>query len=536
MGLVLGLLLSLGPTSVGADSSANQRPGLGLEPINRGNLREGLRGYVSEDALSLANSAGMSPARAIWVDDNALVDQIDYQLSFRSSHDYLSSEPDHLERLLRDRPQSAVYSSMNIFMTPDEVKEFDRRQRLGDLQPAVVALVSGIDLEGEAAAGSTIDQGLLDEDDSEDPFSTALPEPVLGTNFAGLRMNQEAGGRLELAVVHAHLIDTPALLRLVGGARNIAILEQPYSLREMRSYQTRILDDLEGARIPFDMREKWSGAGWTYEISVSDPSSLPSSFAEDVPRDAYEVVSGGVLRSASAPQTQHPASQFRAGIAIGVFDRLGGNGALCGWGFSMHTSSLHYLMTASHCLPGPYENYSGNSGQEVVVKHAPVFSGGSSMVSANPYVKAILNSTYDFARISSPYATDNCLHTSGDCGQTMQNRALNNSWEPGSDYTCASLSNSQVYRCGTIIEENAAPGGRRVRVQGLTAIPGDSGSGVAYGRRVDGVITHINSSGEAIFNTAYDIVVQLGADFNCHASYYSTTAPGNWGTCPGVDA
>ena len=190
-------------------------------------------------------------------------------------------------------------------------------------------------------------------------------------------------------------------------------------------------------------------------------------------------------------------------------------------------------------MPGTYNNTNGSW------VNLDVFQDGSSSRNLTPgsaFLRSIDNSTYDVSRISSLYADDNCYHGDNDqssphCKWPMASRALHNSWEVGSDRTCASLGNSGDYRCGYIEEENAN-GGNRVRV-GMTVIAGDSGSGMKWKYRIDGILTD-RSSTDAFFQTAYHVQKALGDGyfyFNCYSPGKKVnTDPANWGVCPTTNA
>ena len=140
-----------------------------------------------------------------------------------------------------------------------------------------------------------------------------------------------------------------------------------------------------------------------------------------------------------------------------------------------------------------------------------------------------------------PYADDNCYHGPADridahCKYPIQERAWANSWEEGSDITCASLGMSGTYKCGYILEENHW-GGNKVRV-GMTVISGDSGSGMKWNYRIDGILTDRGES-EAFFQTAFHVQQALGDGyfyFNCAVGETVHTNAWEWGACPGVDA
>lgn len=111
----------------------HSEPTAALVPFNEVDLPVGLRDYVSDEALTLAASSGMAPARAAWDQPQDFVDQIDYQLAFRSRYDFLTTDPDHLASLLLEKPRNTTGSEeMSLFLTRTEAAELQRRDRVGE--------------------------------------------------------------------------------------------------------------------------------------------------------------------------------------------------------------------------------------------------------------------------------------------------------------------------------------------------------------------------------------------------------------------
>jgi hypothetical protein len=117
----------------------------------------------------------------------------------------------------------------------------------------------------------------------------------------------------------------------------------------------------------------------------------------------------------------------------------------------------------------------------------------------------------------------------------MSSLADHNSWETGSDVTCASLGNTGMWKCGFILQEGVNSD-QTVKV-GMTAIPGDSGSGMRWGNRIDGILNGITTNA-IFFQTGERAETALAPNFsfNCHVGLLTTTNPAAWGTCPQVNA
>ena len=140
-----GLLLATLLTHPAASTVQGNASEPAETPITRSSLREGTRQFVSQASLDLANSPSLSEARAIWNDDSAFVDQVDYQLDFRSSTDYLSTDPAHLAQILVDRPDNHGSKELLLYMTDEEASELLRRYEVGDRMSDIVEAISGVD-------------------------------------------------------------------------------------------------------------------------------------------------------------------------------------------------------------------------------------------------------------------------------------------------------------------------------------------------------------------------------------------------------
>lgn len=486
-----------------------------LDSISREKLPLGLRELVVQEAIEVANSPDFTATRLIWDSDIAFVAQLDYQLDYRRRVDYLRVDSDHLGSLLSARPVNFGIVQLGLYLSDDEVAEMERRSQLGDRMEDVVRAVTGVD-ESSRAEGE---------------------RPNYGPNFGGIMQDQMNRGVIVLALRDASQVDLSRLERIVGGASNLKVIEQAFSYDETERFRAVLESELDKLGISRNVTAVWSERGRWLEVRVEDPTALPTSFGASLPKGAFEVVAGEPVRDAGAPNDVHSFADQQAGLRVQVAITDGPD-AICTWGLNGHTSSYHYIVMAGHC----FENHENTSGQWVgeVINLWQDGDSARNITPGDSFLVSIKSASYDTARIESSYANDNCYHgdffgmgVGSHCQYTMSSRASGDTnWEVGSDQTCASLGNSGVYRCGFITEENH--GTDHTVGVGMNVIQGDSGSGMKWVNRIDGILNGL-VSGTAFFQTANRVKSSLGFDFNCHNGRLTTNDPTDWGTCPAVN-
>jgi len=522
--LVCAIAIGYMTSAAGAQSRDHDAIGLGeyghVGTIVREQLPDGLQGLVSDAALATANDPVFAATRASWDVEADFVGQVDYQLSFRSKVDFMSRDYKHIAGLLLDRPSNMGSETMGLFISAAEVAEMSRRDALGDRMNLLVESVTGTSLD-------QVPEGIL---------------PEYGPNFGGIWQDQLDGGRIVLSVLDASTVDLDALARIVGGQQHLRVIEQHFTYNQIETYRRQLHAELDTIGMDRDIEAVRSDRGRLLEVRVTDPEKLPESFGQGVPDTAFWVVEGEPLVELGAPASTHSLTDQQPGLRVSVLE-TGQGASWCTWGFNGHTSSLHYLILAGHCMPESYENHGGNwIGSDIEINQNG--DAARNLTPGDSYLYSHDTDTYDAARISSLYANDNCYHgnnavsaPSPHCRWPMATRAWHNSWDIGSDLTCASLGNSNAYRCGYIEEINSG-NGNRTRVS-MAVNSGDSGSGMKFGYRIDGILTD-KSTTDAFFQTAYHVQVALGNGyfyFNCHSSSIITyTDPADWGACPAVDA
>lgn len=488
--------------------------------ITRADLEPGIAQLVSDEAIEAANDPTFAAARQSWDLGGDFVDQIDYQLRFRSLVDFMSSDYGHIARLLEERPDNMGSRSMGLFMTNEEVTEMLRRDELGDRMDATTEIIVGDQLawtEGET--------------------------PTYGPDFAGVWQDQLDGGRIIIAVTPTAVVNEQAIAKLLGGADQFRVVKQEYSYDEVEQYRQILESELRAAGVSHDVAAVRGDWGRLLEVRVSDPSVLPNDFAAGVPADVFWVTPGDAVVQAGYPTHTHSTSDQQPGLDVATFDEDTGEGEHCTWGFNGHTSTFHYIVTAGHCMPDGLTNYTGGVVEEDGWAMEMYQNGSTSrlLTPGSTFLRSLNNAYEDAARLESTYANDNCYHGNAyysghHCQWPMANRALDDSWEVGSDRTCASLGATNTYRCGYIEEENTS--GDKVRVS-MIVNPGDSGSGMKWDYRIDGILTDRGGT-EAFFMTAYDVQRALGNGyfyFNCYSPGSITRSdPSDWGACPSVDA
>ncbi len=476
-----------------------------------------MRGFTAREVLEADE---FESVRSLWSEGAALVDQIDYQLGFRSRFDHLAIDVNGLAELLQARPRNGAIDELGLYMWDREYEELQRRIRLGDRMDAVVEAITGVPPIDPAREGE---------------------EPRFGPLFAGIWQDQNDGGRIVVAVTDLGQVDLGAVAGIVGGSELVRVVEQRYSYDETNRIRDRIVAAMQEGGIEASVVVTTSGEGRRIEIWTPEVSAATAAARRVASADAFRVVDKGSFKPIGYPQQTHTWGDLQPGLAIAVGSGSGSAGEKCTWGFNGHTSAYNYVVTAGHCAPTAYENYTG------WVSGSNKFEISQTFSTANPwprivtvgdtFLKSVYSTTYDMLRAESPYADDNCYHGSGGssaahCQWPMANRALHNSWEVNSDVTCASLGSSNTYRCGLILEENFE-GRRKVRAA-ISAVGGDSGAGAKYSYTIDGIIVEAAPSGEVLFGTAYDVKAQLGFDFNC-ASGARYLPANQWGACPAVN-
>lgn len=481
------------------------------EATSRADLAIGVSEYVTEEAITTANSDRFAEARSGWGDDSAFVDQLDYQLWFRTQNDYMSADLDHIVKVMRERRDSDVVATLGLYVSIEEEVEFLRRQAVGDRFDAVV-----------------------DEIAPERTRSAEEETERYGNTYAGLWMDQHDGGRVVLAVTDRAKLNEDRVQGILGPGVDLTIVEQKYSYDHLNDIQGRIYRNLRDAGIESDVSVEWSSErGRELVVTVEQEKNANDRLVQE-PRDAYSVMRGIPSKPAGSPDVVHSTGDLQPGLRVTT-------GMTCTWGFNGHTSGYHYAVTAGHCFqPDGIDNHTGWVGDNTLA----VYQGNSNGPRLDNFGNTFIVSKYvfgkDYARFTSSYANDNCYHgnhaiygTGAHCQWPMRNRASHDSWEVGVDLTCASLGNSGVYRCGYISAENHN-GERLIRVD-INAILGDSGSGFKYGNRADALL-HSISAGRAYAHTAYDLQSRLGFWLNCASSQTTHSNPGSWAICPVVDA
>lgn len=476
---------------------------------------------ASDAAVALANSAGLAEARDVWGDDAAFLDQVDYQLTFRDQNDFMPKDPERIAAAMTSKPHTELSLSMGLSMAAAEETEMLRRDAVGDVFPDITKLVSGVDEH-------TYPEGV---------------EPTYGPLFGGIAMDQHDGGAVRLAVTDASKVDVKAIEKMLDGVSKLVVIEQKYSYDEQADFRDRLgraLEEIGEAGILI----RWTDKGRHIYVEAPNVEDAERAAAKSgVPLDAYTVREGRYT-TAGFPGTNHSTGDQQPGLRIEVGSNYGVGG--CTWGFNAHTNTFNYLVSAGHCPPTAYENYSGYiSGQLVVEQRASGSSGGVVLANQGAYLVSkysTANNTVDAMRISSSYADDNCYHgnpyfgNAAHCQWPMKHRASYMSWEIDVDRTCASLGSTNSYRCGYIFEEYVAGNDVAARIVGQL---GDSGSGMKWDYRIDGILVRVggNSSGNTsvIFGTAHMVQTRLGSHFNCAPSA-AVKQPSQWGNCPVVNA
>jgi len=514
----------------GTGASAHERSGSPppLEsPIERTSLDEGLREYVTEEAVTIANSAEFAEVRALWGNDSSLVDQIDYQLSFRDQMDYLSADVSHLADVLTERPTNSAQKELGLWMTDAEAVEFERRIRVN----------AQID---EIKGALRLDGADLDEDAS--PSET----------IAGVWQDHQAGGRIFVATTDRSASER--MLARLPDRSDVVVVEQKLSevdLLELRSTISKVLDS---AGIRSDLVPSYSPAGVTVEVRSDGGRTTEQALLNSkIDTEGLLFTDLPVIEDAGLPRQTHDWVDLQPGLAIRINRFASGEGN-CGWGFNGHTNSYNYLTTSGHCftpseIASPVSRWHSNT--EFVVSQTHSGTYPRIVHPASFYLKYDHDGHRDAARLQTGYADDNCSHgpaipasgppgsgdpgSDGHCTRPMAKRAQHTTYDVG-DISCAHLSATNVWRCGNILATGVGDDNRQVEYS-MNIKLGDSGTGLLYSNIIDGLVTTRVGSTKMRMITAWDVMLTVGGggfSFNCHPTERHTSA-GGWGTCPSVN-
>lgn len=466
---------------------------------------------VSDEARSLFLSGELSDARLAWVDQVELLDQIDYQLDFRDSFDYLSTDADHLGMLLSARPKNVGIEDLNLYLSQEEALEFTRRDALGDQMDLIISLVDsggvGPSFEGD--------------------------DRVHGENYAGVWQDQQDGGVLIIATTDESSVPTD-LIEEVVDLNEYRVLEVERSWNEIESISDEVFARGQRLDFPADVFINSTSRGRELELVTPRPSNVPPEILEGY--ESLVVVSEGpVARPESNPTGTHSASKQQPGLEI--YERESGD--ICTWGVNGHTSSFNYILTAGHCgVTAKGDDYSAYTNELELYQNDSFH-----LTSGSVYVKSEYDTAVDAKRVSSSYANDNCYHAGADCRRFIRYRALHNSWDINSDIDCASLGRTNDYRCGLVVQENADDNGCIVNDLARIDVDtrgGDSGSGFVHPRSSGATFTALHVCGggpgdtQSLSVTAFDVKNNLDFDYNCHSST-AIRSPTQWGTCPAIN-
>ncbi|MFN3217653.1 MAG: hypothetical protein ACE367_14255 [Acidimicrobiales bacterium] len=445
-----------------------------------------------------------------WPDREALVDQVAYQLEFRSYNDYMSTSPAHLASLLTEQPQNSGMGVLGLYLTRNESDEFERRQARGDLLEDIENYFS------VAAAPNS------DQPSAYDP------------QFGGAWLDQMNGGSVTVAVVGGASDFENSIRAIVGEATPLRIIGYHPSLAEIDEMKQSTTEALESAGIDGDVSVQLTQLGKIVEVTVNAQDIGPASRALSAPYYRnVRVVAGELAGPANSPGSLHNGGGQMPGLLIEADP-----GGYCTWGANGHTASLNYLVTAGHCGSVAYENFAGYTTSFELDQ-----ADSLALTSGSQFLFSVFSFNEDAKRMSSAYADDNCYHGPFHCQTFIKERALHNSWELNSDVVCASLGRSDTRRCGYVLEENyvggsTCPGNRWIRTS-IEIVVGDSGSGLvggwggALGTSMDGIFI-CKKGAESIAMTAFDVKQTLNFDFNCASTAVTRSAP-QWAACPSVN-
>ncbi|MCP4965408.1 MAG: hypothetical protein GY926_09250 [bacterium] len=466
----------------------------------------------SAAAVQTQGPAGTSDllgeARSSWDLEHIDFDtQAAYQYDFRKQYDFLSEDPTHVASTLTHRPDGKTNRSveeLGLILTDDEWSEFERRAELASRAGDIRTALSG--------------RALVSEE-----------EPRFGSQYGGIWQDHSAGGVLRLYVTDLAAANVAALLDIVPrGEADLVVSEVAFSFDELWDFHARVGAVLAERGIV--------GEAATIDLATNAVlvRSNEAFKIDGVPSDAvrFEDVSPGAgdFAEVAGPGYTHTTSNLQSGLEIRVWDltRHPAFDLRCTWGFTGHTSSYNYLVTAGHCVAkaGSQDYWTGYTDWQQDGEAATGVWRGD-----NRFTVASHTARYDAARIMSSYADTNCYHQYTDCGTTIQKRLSLYGHMPGQT-VCASLGKSNTYRCGLVIDwpfTGVLPGGDFVENRvgaGMLAISGDSGAGLKYATIAHGILAESNQSDIVYFVPAYYVKSKLGFDFNCVRS------GSHWAACP----
>lgn len=536
---LIGALPAAAHPSEDTEVVESERVGLGTYGrsglINRSDLGPGVSARVTDAAIEMAQSSALADARMHWTDSEDFVWQVQRQLNLRRQNDYMSSDGEHIGRLMAERP----YEPLGLRLAPAEITELERRLRLGDKIPQLKGLLQD----------SAIRRGEV-----EAMAATEGEASIVGPNFGGIWQDQHDSGRLVVALVDPSLEDVEVLQRVAGGRQNIKVIRSNLSEDRLQAEYEHVVEVLGGAEVPATAIVESTGDGKAIEIATTDVdkakreiSSLGLEskviFVEGAPADSF----GG---------TKDPHSEYHQQPGLGIVVKNGSHYGTCSWGANGHTNTYNYIVTAGHCLTQyKHGKIVGHRSGVEVWQSIYKGSGHLKITPYSPYVYSRYyreaQSTYpytvramDAARIQSYQADSNCYHTpAGSCRKFIRYRALHNSWEINSDLVCATLGESNDYDCGYVKQEgfigcSAVAGGFRFSI---AATFGDSGSGVigpysGESASIDGLVAcGDRGAGWTAGPTAYQVKQELGFDYNCRSYKARHKSASWWGSCPTIN-
>ncbi len=475
-------------------------------------------------AGELADSALFAGAREEWAaaSDSDLRVQIAYQLSFRRQFDFLDDGEETIAALLEARPLTGSLSELGLYLSANEWSEFQRRVRLGSLVASLRAAVTGLPFDAQ--------------------MESAEWSWDLGPAFAGLWQDQMDGGKLKLALVQGiplagePPLSTDSLLSMVPrGQEDLEIIYVRYSFDQLRAYKESVLDVMRSSDIRGIVSVDETAN--TVLVRTPQPFAVPA-----VPSDALTFVQVPVSELAfvagGMPTAAHSAANLQSGLQIGVWDDARSCGIAGTWGFTGHTTSNTYIVTAGHnaifAVDGScdlettltsyvgYTDISQDADWETLifrVNHA--------------YTYARLEAIVDGARVlSNAYADTNCYHAGGECASFINQRLSLYNHYVGQP-VCTSLGMTNGYFCGTVtdndLDDPAVPLTNQVLAD-IQIQQGDSGAGIKYSTTAHGIARGFYGVyyGDVVFTPIYYIINRLDFDLNCVES------GGWWTTCPVV--
>ena len=464
-------------------------------------------------AEALARMPEFAAIRASWPEDApvAFGDQLEYQIEFRENSGWMNASDAAIAEVMGKRPETGAMKELSLYMSPPEWAEFERRSEL-------------------AQAGSAVRDAVI---------GSALPEPSngqgrssTGTNFAGLHLDHQDGGVLKLAVKDPNGVDVASVARSVpGGAVNLWVIDNPYSLDELWGFWETIVARVDASGLPV-------GGGPQPGIGPNDETLIEvipfaegldlSDILKDIPSDAYVVAEvGSPGFNTSTPLSQHSSSQQQPGLKIRVRNYPSiSTWSGCTWGFNGHTS-YYYVVTAGHCSVGTGGGHADYGWSEVRQPDTSGFitSPRNTSTFGAAYLKYGGNEYQDAARFQSSYANHSYYHAGSDKARLMGYRASLYATAVG-QYFCASLGESNTYRCGYGEKEEYrhyyGPNDYGYRFQvGFATTLGDSGAGLVRSDRIWGLATTYIGNSNTLFVHAYRVKTNIGNssfDFNCGLS------------------